>query len=116
MVQDIFKAGADSFGETMIGGSGTVSLKLPEYQRPYDWDRNNVLRLLQDCLNGLKRAASESSGHQYTFLGTVILISDESKETTFAGESLAIVDGSATPNDSAFVVICIVRCYKEPQG
>ena len=30
MVEDIFKARADSFGETMIGGSGTISFKLPE--------------------------------------------------------------------------------------
>ena len=73
MVQDIFKARADSFEETMIGGSGTVSFKLPDYQRPYDWDKRNVERLLQDCLNGLKGAASDSPGHPYTFLGTIIL-------------------------------------------
>ena len=77
----------------MISGSGLVSLKLPEYQRPYDWDRNNVLRLLLDCLNGLKGAASESLGHRYTFLGTVIFAPDEFREPTFAGESLSIVDG-----------------------
>ena len=93
MVQDIFKARADSFGETMIGGSGMVGLKLPEYQRPYDWDRNHVLRLLQDCLTGLKGTASESFGHHYTFLGTIILTSDESREPTFEGQSLSIVDG-----------------------
>ena len=93
MVQDIFKARADSFGETMIGGSGTVSFKLPDYQRPYDWDKRNVERLLQDCLNGLKGAASDSPGHPYTFLGTIILTSDESREATFDGDSLLIVDG-----------------------
>ena len=93
MVEDIFKARADSFGETMIGGSGTVSFKLPDYQRPYDWEKRNVERLLQDCLNGLKGAASESPSHPYTFLGTIILASDESREATFDGESLLIVDG-----------------------
>ena len=90
-VQDIFKASADSFGETMIGRA--VSFKLPEYQRPYDWDQNNVQRFLQDCLSGLKGVATESSGHHYTFLGTVILTSDESKEPTFDGNSLLVVDG-----------------------
>ena len=93
MVQDIFKARADSFGETMIGGAGMVSLKLPEYQRPYDWDKGNVQRLLHDCLNGLQRAASDSQFNPYTFLGTVILTPDESRETTFDGNSLSIVDG-----------------------
>ena len=90
-VQDIFKASADSFGETMIGRA--VSFKLPEYQRPYDWDQNNVQRFLQDCLSGLKGVATEPSGHHYTFLGTVILTSDESKEPTFDGNSLLVVDG-----------------------
>ena len=93
MVQDIFKARADSFGETMIGGSGTVSFKLPDYQRPYDWDKTNVERLLQDCLNGLKGVASESPSHQYTFLGTIILTFDETRESTFDGDSRLIVDG-----------------------
>ncbi len=93
VVQDIFKARADSFGETMIGGSGTVSFKLPDYQRPYDWDKRNVERLLLDCLNGLKGAASEAPGHPYTFLGTIILAADEAREPTFDGESLLIVDG-----------------------
>ena len=77
----------------MIGGSGTVSFKLPDYQRPYDWDKRNVERLLQDCLNGLKGAASDSPGHPYTFLGTIILTSDESREATFDGDSLLVVDG-----------------------
>ena len=93
VVQDIFKARADSFGETMIGGSGTVSFKLPDYQRPYDWDKRNVERLLQDCLNGLKGAASESPAHPFTFLGTIILTTDEYRESTFDGDSLLIVDG-----------------------
>ena len=93
MVQDIFKVRADSFGETMIGGSGTVSFKLPEYQRPYDWEKSNVQRLLHDCLNGLKGAASDSQLHHYTFLGTIILTPDESRELTFDGNSLSLVAG-----------------------
>ena len=91
-VSDIFKARAESFGETMTGGSGIVSFKIPEYQRPYDWDEDNVLRLLKDCLNGLKGAASQAAGHPFTFLGTVI-VTDDSNEPTFNGTSLSIVDG-----------------------
>lgn len=92
-VQDIFKARADSFGEIMTGGSGSVSFKLPEYQRPYDWDESNVKRLLHDCLNGLKGAASQSASHNYTFLGSIILVPDSDRESTFEGDSLSIVDG-----------------------
>ena len=59
----------------------------------YDWTKPNIERLLLDCLNGLKRAASGSTHHPYTFLGTIILTSDDSQEATFDGESLLIVDG-----------------------
>ncbi len=92
-ISDIFKANADSFGETMARGSGTVSFKLPEYQRPYDWSSDNVQRLLRDCLNGLKRTTSQSAGSRHTFLGTMILVVDNAKEVTFAAESLLVVDG-----------------------
>ena len=92
-IPDIFKANADSFGETMARGSGTVSFKLPEYQRPYDWSSDNVQRLLRDCLNGLKRTTSETTGSRHTFLGTMILVADNTKEVTFAAESLLVVDG-----------------------
>lgn len=92
-VPDIFKAHANSFGEMMIGGSGTLSLKVPEYQRPYDWDNRNVQRMLHDCLNGLKGVATPSPSNQYTFLGAIILASDDDREATFDGESKQIVDG-----------------------
>lgn len=94
-VPEIFKARADSFGETMIGGSGVVSFRLPEYQRLYDWNKANVLRLLQDCSRGLAGLATSNHGsqHHYTFLGTVILATDTNKEPEFEGKSLLVVDG-----------------------
>ena len=92
-VNDMFKASAGGFGDTMTGRTGTVSFKLPQYQRPYDWGTPNVDRLLQDCLNGLQRAASKKAGDPYVFLGTIILTSDETKEPNFSGESLVVVDG-----------------------
>ena len=92
-VSNIFNARAESYGDTMTGRSGIVSYKIPDYQRPYDWDKDNVRRLISDCLNGLRDAASQSPRHPFTFLGTVILTRDDDKEPTFNGESLSIVDG-----------------------
>ena len=92
-VSDIFKARAESFGETMTGRSGLVSYKIPDYQRPYDWGENNVKRLVSDCGNGLKSVADPGNQHPYTFLGTIILAPDESKERTFDGRSYSVVDG-----------------------
>ncbi len=92
-IPEIFKVRADNFSETMTGGSGTVSFKVPEYQRPYNWDQDNVQRLLVDCLNGLKETATQQSAGHYTFLGTIILTSDDRRESTFEGDSLLLVDG-----------------------
>ena len=86
MVEDIFKARADSFGETMIGGSGILSLKLPEYQRPYDWDLEQCAPTLAGLPEWPKKGRIRyRRAIKYTFLGTVIFTSDESKEATFAG-------------------------------
>ena len=91
-VQEIFKTRAASFQETMNGSSGVLSFKVPEYQRPYDWDRGNVQRLLHDCLNGLKVAVSLSRGH-CTFLGTIILVPDGANKSAYELHSQLIVDG-----------------------
>ena len=112
IVQDIFKASAHSFAGLMTGRSGTVSFKLPQYQRPYDWDTNNIQRLLQDCLKGLKGAIDNSTIHQYTFLGTVILTSDESKEASFSGESLAIIDGQQRLTTLLLVSCALVKALR----
>lgn len=91
-VPEIFKATANNFGDMMLGGSGVVSYRLPEYQRPYDWDNDNILRLVHDCLTGLRRVGDQAR-HHYTFLGTIILASDSNKEPRFDGNSLLVVDG-----------------------
>lgn len=76
----------------MFGTVGSLGFKLPDYQRPYDWNKENLKRLLQDCLNGFQRAA-ESESEEYTFLGTIILASDQSREHNFDRQPLLIVDG-----------------------
>ena len=92
-VPEIFKATANDFGDMMLGGSGVVSYRIPEYQRPYDWDNDNILRLMHDCLTGLRRLGNQESRHHYTFLGTIILASDSNQESSFDGKSLLVVDG-----------------------
>ena len=90
-VSDIFIAEADNFENTMISHGGNVSFRIPEYQRTYDWDRDNIKRLLEDCLNGFYYL-SNSNNESYTFLGTLILVSERS-EPSFDGTSLSVVDG-----------------------
>ena len=71
--------------------SGTAGFRIPEYQRSYNWSRDNIARLLGDSANGLYFL--KTSDESFTFLGTMILVTEKIKETTFDGYSLAIVDG-----------------------
>ncbi len=90
-ISKIFPATSDNFRDTMTCHSGKVGFRIPEYQRTYDWDEDNIRRLLEDCLNGFYNL-SISDNESYTFLGTLILVKEES-ETTFDGRSLSVVDG-----------------------
>ena len=90
-VSDIFAAEADNFENTMNSHGGNVGFRVPEYQRTYDWDKENIKRLLEDCLNGFYYLSSPNN-ESYTFLGTLILVSEKS-ELSFDGTSLSVVDG-----------------------
>ena len=91
-VSDIFAAKADNFENTMTSHSGSVGFRVPEYQRTYDWNAENIKRLLEDCLNGFYYLSRPKNEESYTFLGTIILVS-EKPESTFDGSSLSVVDG-----------------------
>ena len=90
-ISKIYDAEANNFENTMNCHNGNVGFRIPEYQRTYDWDEENIERLLEDCLNGFYNL-SRSNDESYTFLGTLILVS-ERPEPSFDGTSLSIVDG-----------------------
>ena len=91
-ISDIFIAEADNFENTINSHGGNVGFSVPEYQRTYDWKKDNIKRLLEDCLNGFYYLSSPKNEESYTFLGTLILVSEKS-EPSFDGTSLSIVDG-----------------------
>ena len=91
-VSDIFTAKADNFEDTMNSRGGNVGFRIPEYQRTYDWNTDNIKRLLEDCLNGFYYLSSPKNEESYTFLGTLILVS-EKPEPSFDGTSLSVIDG-----------------------
>ena len=53
----------------------------------------HIERLLENTINGLQYLTTSNSDDSYTFLGTLILVSESEKEPTFDGQSMAIVDG-----------------------
>lgn len=92
-VENLFKASAANLSGTMSSHAGKAGFKVPNYQRTYDWSEENVKRLLEDCLNGFHYLSLQQSEESYTFLGTIILVSEPSQEPTFDGTSLIVVDG-----------------------
>lgn len=92
--ENLFDATAEGLFSTMNSHAGRVGFRVPEYQRGYDWKLENIQRLLEDCLNGFANCWPPSRKASYTFLGTIILVNErQSKERSFAGTSLAVVDG-----------------------
>lgn len=77
----------------MIGKGSNPGFRIPAYQRPYDWDEENILRPVASLFAGLERLCDSTEADSYTFLGSVILVEEDIQETTFKGKSFAIVDG-----------------------
>ena len=90
-VSEIYSAESDHFQGTMTCYNKNVGFRIPEYQRTYDWNEDNIKRLLEDCLNRFYNL-STSNNESYTFLGTLILVK-EKRESSFKGTSLSVVDG-----------------------
>lgn len=67
--------------------------RIPEYQRTYDWGKENIERLFDDVLSGVKTFLVDQE--TLTFLGTVIVVEEgqSQQENTFSSNSYSIVDG-----------------------
>ena len=111
-VKDLFEAEAGSFGDTMIAHNGVVGYKIPEYQRQYNWRREHLRRLLADCLNGFHRL-STSFDPEYTFLGSIILATDNRSEPTFDGTSLIVVDGQQRLTSLILIACALFQRIRE---
>lgn len=92
-IENRFEAKAASPSETAMLYNGGIGFRVPEYQRQYDWSQDNINRLLYDCLSGFFRLGTSPNADAFTFLGTLILVEEDTKEPGFAGTSVAIVDG-----------------------
>jgi hypothetical protein len=92
-IEDLFRAQAASPTETVELYNGAIGFRIPDYQRPYDWSKDNITRLFTDCLSGFHRLGSSANADAFTFLGTLILVKEDKQEATFSGTSVAVVDG-----------------------
>ena len=92
-VSDLFEASAFTPCQVANLENGNAGFRIPEYQRPYDWSRNNIDRLMTDIFSGFERLSHKTNASAYTFLGTLILVKDEKQEPQFKGKSFSVVDG-----------------------
>ncbi|WP_165832127.1 DUF262 domain-containing protein [Novacetimonas pomaceti] len=71
-IDQIFTAAAQNIWQFLqTAGQGCY---IPAYQRPYAWDYDNVDRLIEDAINGLRHIETRSNA--ISFLGTIIAIHD----------------------------------------
>ena len=55
-----------------------VGFCIPDYQREYSWDKDNIDQLLSDITEGVDRLTNtESKEKEIHFLGTIIAVADD---------------------------------------
>ena len=95
-IDKIFTATAKSTWHFLIeNGQGCY---IPAYQRPYTWDNENISRLFEDVLHGIRQIAQRPD--TISFLGTIIAIHDTKHRTVdpiyhseVAPRVMTIIDG-----------------------
>src|SRR5262249_8575627 len=95
-IDKIFTATARSTWHFLIEpGQGCY---IPAYQRPYSWDKENIARLTEDVLHGLRQLSDRSN--TISFIGTIIAIHDTRYKTVdpifrseVASRVMTIIDG-----------------------
>ncbi len=92
--------------------NGTVGFVIPEYQRQYDWSKDNIHRLYFDILNGFERLSQGTGASTFTFLGTLIFVEQDTKEPDFSGKSLAVVDGQQRLTTLAFFACALCEALR----
>jgi hypothetical protein len=69
---------------------------IPNYQRPYTWNNENVKQLLSDVVTGIQSLVkSQQLNEEYRFLGTIITVPLTSSR---AGQIMYPVDDDAIPS------------------
>jgi len=98
-IKDIFNAESLTI-LSALGKPGTA-YQIPSYQRKYSWKKENILRLIEDVIYGIKDIKNDSNG--LSFLGTFIVTPLTSSSET-PSEPLSIVDGQQRLTTIALII------------
>ena len=91
-IHQLYQVKAESFWATMNCHASRAGFSVPNYQRTYDWGKEKIGRLLEDCANGMYQLVQPQRDDSFTFLGSLILVREQG-ESSFEGTSLSVVDG-----------------------
>lgn len=84
-------------------GGGDVQYVLPIFQREYAWEENEWRTLLEDVIETYNES---QNGHHEHFLGSLVVIEEESEKTLF--QSYTLVDGQQRLT-SISILLCAIR-------
>lgn len=108
-VGDLFEATACNPCQVANIDNGNAGFRIPEYQRPYDWSKDNIHRLMNDIFAGFERLSHTTKASAFTFLGTLILVRDQTQEPLFKGKSFSIVDGQQRLTTLTLVACALIE-------
>lgn len=108
-IDSAFKATPESILE-FFQRPGT-GFYIPNYQRPYSWDDDNVAQMMEDLCSGVETLRTNDEA--VTFFGTVIMLSADKKKTQVAPkdpkavppEVLITIDGQQRLSTMALLAI-----------
>ena len=112
-VNELYKAEASNLIDLAMLSNGNVGFRVPEYQRQYDWSRDDIKRVYTGALNGLSRLPRSKGANALTFLGTLILVNEKELEPDFKGQSLAIIDGQQRLTTLALFACALCELLRE---
>ncbi len=97
-IEDEFKAESKSLRGLFEYANGSTGFKIPIYQRPYNWDKTHISRLIEDVVENIdhlipEKEENKKEMHFYTFLGAMIITKDKNPESDFKGNSYLVIDG-----------------------
>ncbi|WP_170427214.1 DUF262 domain-containing protein [Ruegeria arenilitoris] len=109
-IDDLFEVSAVTpEGLNLVGRGANPGFRIPVYQRPYDWGEDNILRLVSSMFTGLDRLTESTKADAFTFLGSVILVNEDTQEKTFEGVSFSIVDGQQRITTLSLIACAIIE-------
>lgn len=90
-------------GKLLVKDVFTKWFRIPEYQRPYVWDKDQVIELLDDVM----QARTSNPDSQY-FLGSMVLKRNLKEEGTTKYEEYDLLDGQQRLT-TLFLITAVVR-------